>query len=60
MSQAESYAKALQAILELDPAETIEGHNEWGEALCFTYARVIARTALAGEPIPEFLIPAPE
>ena len=60
MSQAESYMLALQAILELDPAETVEGYNEWGEALCFNQAQDIARAALAGEPIPKFNSPAPE
>lgn len=33
---------ALQAILALDPAETDEGYNEWGEAECFCKARRIA------------------
>ncbi len=56
----ESYAKALQAILELDPAETVEGYNEWGEALCLGYAKQIARAALVGDPLPKFNIPAPE
>lgn len=42
--------KALERIALLDPAETVEGYNEWGEALCFNTAQDIARTALASEP----------
>ena len=60
MSQAESYMLALQAILELNPAETAEGYNEWGEAMCFHRAQAIAEAALTNEPLPEFNIPAPE
>lgn len=60
MSRAERYLLALEAILELDPAETIEGYNEWGEALCFGQAQMIAEAALTNKPLPKFNIPAPE
>lgn len=34
--------QALKDILALNPADTEEGYNEWGEAECFVRARRIA------------------
>lgn len=34
--------EALRAILALNPADTDEGYNEWGEAECFCKAQRIA------------------
>ena len=58
MSNAEALIKALQQqvatlraglenIKDLDPSvDSEEGHNEWGEAECFTIAQKMARQAL--------------
>jgi hypothetical protein len=40
------FYEALLGIMALDPASTDEGHNEWGEALCFRRAQDIASYAL--------------
>lgn len=40
------YKKALKKIRLLNPADTEEGYNEWGEALCFNRAQEIANEAL--------------
>jgi len=40
------YRKALRKIQRLNPADTQEGLNEWGEAYCFERAQVIADEAL--------------
>jgi len=40
------YRKALRKIWRLNPADTSEGCNEWGEALCFQLAQDIAYKAL--------------
>lgn len=40
------YRKALRKILQLSPADTQEGYNEWGEAYCFQRAQDIAKGAL--------------
>jgi hypothetical protein len=38
---------ALRRIADLNPEyDSSEGHNEWGEAECFTKAQTIAREAL--------------
>ena len=34
--------KALEEILALNPGDTDEGYNEWGEAECFSRAKSIA------------------
>lgn len=41
------YQKALKKIRRLNPADTEEGYNEWGEAYCFQRAQDIAGEALA-------------
>ncbi len=38
--------EALEKIRDLDPMETWEGDNEWGESECFRQAKKIAREAL--------------
>ena len=48
------YQKALKKIRRLNPADSPEGYNEWGEAYCFQRARDIAGEALVSsvEPVP--------
>ena len=43
------YRKALKKIRRLNPADSPEGYNEWGEAYCFNQAQDIAGEAL-GDP----------
>jgi hypothetical protein len=38
---------ALERIAELDPEQTAEGFNEWGESECFLQARKIAAGTIA-------------
>jgi len=46
------YRKALKKIRRLNPADTEDGYNEWGEAKCFLTAQAIAGEALTGKPEP--------
>jgi len=48
------YRKALKKIRRLNPADSPEGYNEWGEAYCFQRAQDIAGEALVPsvEPVP--------
>lgn len=48
------YRKALKKIRRLNPADSPEGYNEWGEAYCFQRAQDIAGEALVSsvEPVP--------
>lgn len=39
--------EALTKISDLDPADTSDGFNEWGEAWCFNASQRIANDALA-------------
>lgn len=41
------YQKALKKIRRLNPADSPEGYNEWGEAYCFQRAKDLASEALA-------------
>ncbi len=43
------YQKALKKIRRLNPADSPEGYNEWGEAYCFNQAQDIVSEAL-GDP----------
>jgi len=48
------YQKALKKIRRLNPADSPEGYNEWGEAYCFQRAQDLASEALLPwvEPVP--------
>lgn len=41
------YRKALKKIRRLNPVDSPEGYNEWGEAYCFQRAKDLASEALA-------------
>ena len=40
------YRKALKKIRRLNPADSPEGYNEWGDAYCYQRAQGIAGEAL--------------
>jgi len=40
------YRKALKKIRRMNPADSPEGYNEWGEAYCFQRAQDLAGEAL--------------
>lgn len=50
------YRKALKKIRRLNPADSPEGYNEWGEAYCFNQAQDIVSEALGN---PTRMIPFP-
>jgi hypothetical protein len=41
--------KALREISQLDPSDTKNGFNEWGEAECFNKAQDLAKRAMEGK-----------
>ena len=49
IERAERAEAALQRIALLDPSDTDEGYNEWGEAACYVEAKDIADAALAAK-----------
>jgi uncharacterized membrane protein len=53
VARAERAEAALQRIALLDPADTDEGFNEWGEAACYVEAKDIADAALAAKETPD-------
>jgi hypothetical protein len=53
VERAERAEAALQRIALLDPADTDEGFNEWGEAACYVEAKDIADAALAAKETPD-------
>lgn len=52
------YRKALKKIRRMNPADSPEGYNEWGEAYCFQRAQDIAGEALAMPTKPVLFPPA--
>lgn len=47
-TERDRYRNALMDIAALDPADSEDGNNEWGEAEMFHCAHEIAMVALAG------------
>lgn len=51
--KAHKYREVLRIIARMDPSDTEEGYNEWGEAKCFKIAKEFANSLFSPPPAAE-------